>query len=60
MVAACPLPLVARTVTGKRPVTAGVPEMTPDPLKVTPAGRDPDATVKVAGPFPPIVRSVTR
>ena len=54
MVPAKPFPLVARIVTGNRPAAVGVPEMTPAVLRVTPAGRDPDASTNVAGPSPPV------
>ncbi len=47
-VAAVPIPLAAVRVSGKVPVTVGVPLSTP-PTKVTPVGRAPDSVMVGVG-----------
>jgi hypothetical protein len=50
---------VTFTVNVEAPAAVGVPEIFPEPLRLRPAGRDePDATLHVSVPVPPVAASV--
>ena len=46
---------VARTVKLYVPAAAGVPEISPDALRFSPEGREPEITLKETGAWPPEV-----
>jgi hypothetical protein len=49
---------VTFTVKLNAPVAVGVPPITPPPLKLNPAGNDPDVIVQFSAPVPPVAASV--
>jgi hypothetical protein len=48
---------VTRTVKLGLPAAVGVPLITPDALRVSPAGKDPEASVQAYGVAPPAAES---
>jgi hypothetical protein len=49
---------VAVTVNDGLPAAVGVPEIVPEVLKESPVGSDPDVSVQVISPAPPVDCSV--